>query len=253
MNGNFQSIKELLDILDLNEVNYLILRNYENILNPDLYVSGHGDIDILCEDSQMIVNLLDAKTSQKDIKPFKGDGTHYYIWVDKKKVFLDLRFIGDDYYCEKWERDMLVRRVKRDCYYILSPIDYFYSLIYHAILQKKYFSKEYQIRLLEMANALNICVGEGKEIDFLDVLEQYMTLHGYRYRYTKDVWIPLRFNLVNKGLVDINFRLKWKHLFFEFKLKYSIPLTYIKNFVLKIFRYRRFTKIKTISRIIKRS
>lgn len=229
MNGDFLSMRDVFELLNSHEIKYLILRNYEYILTEELYVDGHGDIDILCEDSQIIVNLLGARTDMKDIEPFKGDGVHYYIYVAKTKVYLDLRYVGDDYYCEKWEHDMLSKREKRESYYILPPLDYFYSLIYHAILQKKCFSEEYQIRLKKMANIQNVNVGKGTEREFISVLEDYMNFNGYRYKYTKDVWIPLRFNLVNKKMLDNDFRLKWTHFFFQFKLKHSKCFTYVRN------------------------
>ena len=190
MDGKFKSIRQVFDILNLNDVNYLVLRNYENLLSEELYVNGHGDIDILCENSQIIVDLLGAKTNMKDIKPFKGDGTHYFIYVDKAKVFLDLRYVGDDYYCEKWECDMLSKRVKKDCFYFLPPLDYYYSLVYHAILQKRSLSDEYHDRLIEMSKDQLINVNDGTEREFIIVLEKYMRLKGYRYTYTKDIWIP---------------------------------------------------------------
>ena len=136
MKSPFGRIEDLFNTLNDAGVKYLVLRNYENLLEPELYVDGHGDIDMLCSDSQEIVDLINAHALTQDKPGMRGDGVHYAIEVDGKPVKLDLRHLGDGYYCTKWEKEMLERRIGHNCFYVMNETDYFYSLIYHAVLQK---------------------------------------------------------------------------------------------------------------------
>lgn len=44
MNGECQNIQSFVDALNNSGVPYLVLRNYENLLSPEIYVDGHGDM-----------------------------------------------------------------------------------------------------------------------------------------------------------------------------------------------------------------
>lgn len=212
--GNFKSAEELFTKLNAANANYLVLRNYENLLDPEIYVGGHGDIDILCEDSQIIVNILNAKVYGKD------DCTHYYVFINGDKAYLDLRHIGDDYYCEKWEKNLLKNKIPHQCFYVMNQEDYFYTLIYHAILQKKMFSEEYRVRLTSMAEDLGIDAGKCQEKDFLMILMKYMKENGYVFRYSKDPMIPQRYQLVDRRMIDKDWKAYWRHIWFSIRLVY---------------------------------
>lgn len=228
---DFNNIEEVFIILNQNNVPYLVLRNYENMLNAEMYVDGHGDIDILCEDSQTIAKLLHCKTNRKDINGLIGDGTHYYIYIQGKYVSLDLRHIGDNYYCEKWEYDLLSRREKYKFFYIPNKMDYFFSLLYHAVLQKRHLSDDYKDRLLQMAQKLNIQLGQASEKEFINQLNIYMKQNGYTYTYSKDIVVPNRFELVDKSLVERNTNLRYRHWFFDTKIKFIETAVRIKHFM----------------------
>ncbi len=227
---NYKNIEEVFKSLNAANVNYLVLRNWENLLDPQIYVGGHGDIDILCEDSRDIVSVLNAESyAAKDIPPYKGDGTHYFIYVNKERVYLDLRHIGDDYYCEKWERDLLKNKIKNLCFYVMRPKDYFFTLIYHSILQKKSFSQEYHNRLINMAKGLGIDSRNGSQTDFLNILMMYMRDNGYKFRYCKDSIVPQRYHLVDRDMIEYDFKAYWNYKYSSFKLSYWQLLKKIKN------------------------
>lgn len=204
----YHTIVDIFDILNKNDVSYLVLRNYENLLEPEFYVEGHGDIDLLCADSQEIVRLLDAQTDRKDQYPFKGDGIHYFIFVGGERVSLDLRYVGDDYYCREWEKDLLNSRVMHNGFYVMDPSNYFYTLLYHSILQKDRLSEEYLSRLLNMAGTLDVSIHKHSEKGLLAVLESYMQEKGYGYTYPVDYLVPARFQLVNHQMILMN-RKRW--------------------------------------------
>lgn len=232
MKSPFDRIEDLFNTLNDASVKYLVLRNYENLLEPELYVDGHGDIDMLCSDSQEIVNLINARPLTED-KPGKlGDGVHYAIEVDGKPVKLDLRHVGDGYYCSKWEKEMLESRVKHDCFYVMNETDYFYSLVYHAVLQKRSLSQEYSSRLLQMSKGLGLIETSANEKEYLQLLQTFMRGKGYRFTYSHDYLVPNRFHLVDKELVDKNRGLQWKHNLYDLKIGIIEWLVKVKHALL---------------------
>lgn len=225
---DYRSIHEIFDILNLNNVLYIVLRNYENLLSPDLFLNGHGDLDILCDDSQRIVNLLELDSYRRDNPPFKGDGVHYYVMINGQIVSIDLRYVGDDYYCRQWEEDMLKDRVAYSCFYVPDNEAYFYSLIYHSILQKHLFSDDYKLRLKIMASNLSIPI-EDSEQGYIAILEQYMSNNGYYFTWSADYLVPNRFYLVNQKMIMRNWRNRIRHIAFDAKVSVIDMLVKIKH------------------------
>ena len=230
-NGRFEDIREVFAILNANHVNYLVMRNYENMLQPELFVGEHADVDLLCADSQEIVILLMAKTNSTK-HPEIGDNIHYYIIVNEQKVSLDLRQVGDGYYCENWENDLLKRKIFHECFYVMDDKDYFYTLAYHAILQKRHFSEEYRLRLSGMAEKNGIKIDSDGESSYLDVVEHYMRQNGYYFTYSQDHMVPNRFNLVSKDLIQRNSKLMWKHKKFDLEVAFIELLVKIKHLII---------------------
>ena len=204
MKVRFYKIADVFDVLNKNQISYLVLRNYENLLKPEMYLDGHGDLDLLCEDSQEIVRLLDAKTDRKDQYPYKGDGIHYYIYVGGERVSLDLRSVGDGYYCEMWEVNLLK-------------------------LQKPALSEEYMLRLSEMAQRQGIIVSNYSENGFISILEKYMRKEGYTYTYPVDYMVPARFQLVSRDMIFINWDRWLRHQLFWSKIRVIEMLVWVKH------------------------
>lgn len=153
-------------IKKLNKTEYLILRNYE-ILTTDMDCGE--DIDILCSDKKSLVSLIHAFPITPGNNVF-----NYYIIVKDKKIFIDIREIGDGYYDKKWEQDMLKNRVKFRGFYILDKENYKYSLLYHAVIHKYSISNKYSKKLREMFGDK---IGDNKFTDIL--LCNYMCKKGY--------------------------------------------------------------------------
>ena len=230
---NYPSIESVFDILNANDVQYLVLRNFENLLSPDMYLDGHGDIDLLCIDSQQIVGLLDAGSDRPDTPPYRGDGVHYFIMVNNQKVSLDLRYVGDDYYCKEWEDNLLLNRVRFGCFYVMDKVNYFYTLVYHAILQKRSFSEEYRSRLTQMASCIGCMLSDTSESGFLRLLEDYMRANQYKFVFSKDYLVPNRFSLVDKSLVATNRKRRNQHRCFEIRVSIIETLVWIKHQLIK--------------------
>lgn len=210
----YRNFQEVIDILNENKLSYIILRNYDNILEEEMYMNGHGDVDMLVADSKIVKDVLNAQEY-----PYHGDdGTHYYVEVNGQRVSLDLRHVGDGYYCTKWQNDMLNRKVLNQGFYVMSPEDHFYSLIYHAIIQKPQFSEEYKNRLVKMGSDLGIHLSEdNKTNDFIKLLEQYMIKNGYFYTYPHDIYVPLHTKYITRKLIEKDSNLYIRHWIFDSK------------------------------------
>ena len=157
---------------------YLVLRNWEGFYD-DILLEGHNDIDLLCaspESRDKIIKILDAKD-------LTFDGYHYSFLYRGSEVTLDTRTVGDNYYDTAWQINMLKNKKKHPLgFYVMSDEDYFYSLAYHAIYQKKTgLSDEYRNRLDSMND------GEAHTQDeYISMLDKYMKKNGYGYTKPKD-------------------------------------------------------------------
>ena len=213
---------------------YAVLRNYDNLLEDEIYMEGHGDIDIMCKNSRELASFLGAVDHPGHVKNGIGNGTHYLIYIDNVEVSLDLRHVGDGYYCEKWEREMLERRILHNGFYVLSEEDHFYTLIYHSIFQKNSFSKDYQTRLKEMGENLGKKILNNSIPFYVSILEKYMELNNYYYEYPRDKHVPLkRQHIQNKSLFVIDYSRYIAHLLFETKVNLLELMVQLKHKVIK--------------------
>lgn len=164
--------------------------------NP--FVNGHNDIDLLCNNPYVVQKTLG--TRKRFLFPTVNS---YCIPFKDHSVNVDIRFVGDGYYDAMWEKEMLTKRVLfNNCIFVLDPQNYFYSLTYHAILQKRVFYDEYQTKLLSMAKDLGIPC--GSPLDFIQLLEEYMLDHNYYYTVTRDPGIVLKFDGIEKSRIKSN-------------------------------------------------
>lgn len=167
----WESIVTMLQALNRN-CNYLVMRNFENFEECRLF-NKHEDIDILCDDVNLLVNTLYAEPRAIN------DKVHYKIWIRSEKINLDVRCIGDTYYDANWERDMLKRRIMyKNLFYIPAWEDYYYSLIYHGIVHKGSIKEEYMVRLKRIAQFLE---KQFIRNNIKNDLEKYMRQNNYIY------------------------------------------------------------------------
>ena len=178
---------------------YVILRNYE-YFPESLTVSGHEDIDLLCKEPEKIAKAMRAT-------PVLGSQVHYTICVENRVIPVDVRHIGDGYYDENWEIAMLEqRKAFKNLYYVLDDIDYFYSLAYHALLQKPNFSEEYSVRLRQLGRKLGQEDCNCRE-DYLGLIERFLRDHNYKVTNTEDSHVYLNFKNIPADLIQR--KIKW--------------------------------------------
>lgn len=229
MINQYNNFKEVVEILNKSNVQYLILRNFDNLLSPSLYQDGHGDVDMLVRNHKEVVDLIGAKPWNKKDKTKYGDGTHFYVMVDGKCVSLDLREVGDGYYCTAWEKKMLETRAFHKGFYIMNEENLFFSLIYHAILQKPSLSEEYCARLNKAGRKLGVIIACCGEAEFINALEIYMRNKGYVYTLCKDFTVPLRTRPISRDLLHTTFCRWFIHFRFDAKVAIIEFLVKVKH------------------------
>ncbi|MEX1052004.1 MAG: hypothetical protein WEC83_01290 [Patescibacteria group bacterium] len=190
------NLSELFKVLNAT-VRYVVLRNFE--LMPDKFYFGkHGDIDLLVEnykDAQLIINSRPVFSHKYRV--------HHEVRIGQDNVRLDLRFVGDSYYDERWEKAILAgRQLRQGAFYIPAERDYFFSLLYHALIHKTEISSDYINRLSAIAQTANLKMVVGSfRVDGARALADFLLETGYAYTqpYDKSVY----FNQANAA-VGIN-------------------------------------------------
>lgn len=188
---SWNNIRDMFDELDASRCSYLILRNYEEITESNFCCTGHADIDFLVSDNRKFVSVLHAFPRFAE-----DDGIHYIVNISGEEVIIDVRTVGDGYYATNWQKEMLACKVAHVFgFFTMDAENYYYSLVYHAILQKTELSDEYLIRLNDMAADLEIPAKNADE--HLERLNEFMEKHGYYYTFPYDIWVPLNVQLID--------------------------------------------------------
>lgn len=182
----------------LNETtNYLVMRNYEG-LPEECYIGGHEDIDLLAENQREVITLLNAVKYGK-----KKYRVQYKILVGGKEVLLDIRYLGDNYYDAIWQKNMMAGRILyQNWLYIMNEKDYFYSLLYHALIHKPHLSKDYQKRLIKMEKNLKLSPIDT-EILMKNLLMQYMELCQYEFVEPDDLSVYFNWKNTKNNVLSI--------------------------------------------------
>ena len=115
---------------------------------------------------------------------------NYSILVDKQKLHIDLRYIGDNYFDQFWQQDCMNKKVLNDKgFYIMDEENQYFSLLYHALIHKRImpekYKKYFKFNNAELRNKL------------------YIFMHKKGYLMVEPNDITLNFNKENGG--DIKF------------------------------------------------
>ena len=167
----WNTVKEMFYALN-NCLNYAVLRNHESLPN-EIYENDHNDIDIICESLEDAAYVLNATPVFEE-----KYRVHYKTQVEGRIAYFDLRHIGDNYYYEKLEKDILKHRVFNEKgFYILSKDDYFYTLLYHALIHKPVFKEDYKQKLMNMG-VENVNMETSIE-EYSKILKNWMKKNEY--------------------------------------------------------------------------
>ena len=172
------SLSEVLETLNRTLDSYVVLRNFEGF--PESYrLDIHGDIDFLVSNVDEAAYMLNAS------RVFPQDyRVHYFLNINNQIVPIDLRYIDDHYHDPYWSRKILLERVLENGFYVPDTENYFYSLLYHALIHKPEVASDYEEKLANLAAASRI---EGYSPNTrLELLKRYMSEKGYNFFRPKD-------------------------------------------------------------------
>lgn len=170
----YDSIQQFFYVLN-NTINYVVLRNHEPIPN-EYTVEGHGDIDLLVEDKRYAAYLTGAKPV------FRQEyRTYHIITIAGKEVPFDFRQLGDGYYDSAWQRDILDTKQKlKEVFYAPNNTHQYYSLLYHAYIQKPEVKEDYHSKLKMYGELIGVKY-EPNITTSISQLDEFMMLNGYEY------------------------------------------------------------------------
>ena len=175
--SGWKSLKQVFDVLNLTE-KYVVMRNFEPL--PDEFYAGkHGDIDFLVRDYDAVRYILNARPVFSE--PHR---VHNRIMVAGEEVLLDLRYVGDGYYDTNWQKEMLKNKTQYKNVSIMNREDYFYSLLYHAIIHKPEVADDYITALNEISKNNRYVDGSINQSWFkrglaAEVLGKYLAKNNY--------------------------------------------------------------------------
>ena len=175
--SGWESLGQLLYVLN-NTTPYVVLRNYEP-LPDDYYADSHGDIDLL------VSNYKDAFYVANATSVFKAKHrVHCYVKINGSDVLFDFRSVGDGYYDERWEADILAnRQLSKKGFYTPNAEHHLYTLLYHALIHKPRIGKDYIDTLTRLASkqdaTLNAKAFENGEA--MDTLAAYLAKNNYAF------------------------------------------------------------------------
>jgi|TARA_B100001750_G_scaffold128565_1_gene102145 SAM-dependent methyltransferase len=158
-------------------VNYVILRNFENI--PELDISAlNSDIDILTNQVEEIRFITNGKKILEEKKQ-----EFHLVKIENKDV---LFHVGEQYYDPKWVNDILDRKILyQHEFYIPTDKDYFYSLLYRSLVQKPMVPEDHIEKLVNFSTKLKInnLTRENFSTDnvIIEILDAYMREMEYEY------------------------------------------------------------------------
>lgn len=221
----WDSIEQL--ILFVNKAcEWVILRNYESLLDNE-HQFKEDDIDALGHKLEILRSAMNAK-------PRQGGRCSYETNIANQRVLLDLRCVGDKYYDPLWANEMLNTRQYYGILPVLREDHYFFSLLYHALLQKPYIKKGYFIRLPKMGQRIGVDItniqGGFDNRKALSILNSFLRNKNFKYTHTGDCFL----NYENINQIEYQ----------EIYDRKPQPLIYLKWFVIELTR-----KFKKLIRI----
>jgi hypothetical protein len=191
-------------------------------------IEGHDDIDILCDDAVSVVEAMKAFPRNK-----KDNGKSYLVNLQGCNVKLDVRYVGDGYYDRRWQEVMLDKRIKHPFgFYIMDKENYYYSLVYHGLLQKRFFAEDYRIRLLKMSTDIGFVAVNPDE--HIEQLNKFMRNNGYKYidpSDPADSTVYINFSGLPKDLIRKNYYWRLRRLYRNIKQKviFTVKRLYKNN------------------------
>ncbi len=163
---------------------WMILRNFRG---ED---EGGGDVDMLVDDLESTIAALNCAAVDAYSTP-EGQKTKYVVRVGDKLAVLDIRTVDDGYLDSRWSQDVLANRVKEGGLYRPDHQDWYWTLLYHALIHKGELGK-----YSEVLEDLQPGADHSRA-----ALRDYMVAQEYEYVLPKDLLVTL-FGIINGKVTD---------------------------------------------------
>ncbi len=176
----FEDAFSFFDLLNRNEIDYVVLRSYEEMHEKEYFTVLKKDVDILVKDIEKFAEISGIYQKSPD------DNAHYVAFICGELVPIDVQYVGDSYFDVTWQKDMLKhrKRAANGNWFVLSDEDYYYSLVYHYNYHKNNVTNHQLNRLNKMA--IQIKMNSGTKEDHLGRLQAFLRNHGYVEKETGD-------------------------------------------------------------------
>jgi hypothetical protein len=153
-------------------VPYVVLRGFDDLPR----IPEDREVDVLGRRRLDLGALLGARPDWPGGAAFRFD-------VDGERVTFDVRTVRDGYLDAAWQERILARRSWHDDVPVPREDDLFFSLLYHAKIQKPSVKPAYVPQLLRLAKELDLPDELGTTLFDDDtaaaVLDGYLAAHGY--------------------------------------------------------------------------
>lgn len=208
INNSFESINDFFYWVKALRLNYVVLRNFEDL--EKVSKTEHPDVDLLVLNKEKFIRLTGLKTTTS--KKYRAQ---YYLFIAETKIFFDIRTIGDNYYDYKWAQNILDTRIKQGNTFIPNPENHFYSLLYHALIHKRFISGDYYRQLDSLYNELEIREVKYlfQESNHIEILQKFLIRNKYEITSPKDLSVYFNINYPNLYKVRLTPSRKLKILY----------------------------------------
>ena len=217
--NGWKDLKQLFYVFN-GTVNYVILRNFEGM--PDKF--DYNDIDLLTEDVK-IRYIIDGNFS------LYGDNlSRLKMKLGNDVIEFDFRYLkNQNYLDEKWLKDLLKRRILHpNGFYVPCKEDYFYTLLYHAIVHKGIISDKSKKKLSDLSRELDLNDMTDETFSDFNKLKEILTkyMKKMNYRNSNTVAYRIRHNQYMRLVKVSIFIAKHQGLRFLFgAVKHKIAIT----------------------------
>jgi len=171
---NFKDIGSIFTALNSSEINYVVMRNFEELPN-NATIDEHLDIDILTDDYYAVKNIVGGDSVEIHNR-YEDGGYRILNWivVGGKRIMMDIRYVGDNYYSKQFESDMLATKKFDHSRGIWIPNEEYhkYGLIYHALIHKHSISNTYKNIFSNMGHSLS---------ELPSILNDWMNKKNYKF------------------------------------------------------------------------
>ena len=221
----WESLEEFFYVLN-NTVNYVVMRNFDEL--PCRHESDiHGDIDLLTDNYANLCYIANAKRVFR-----KSYRVHHTVAIRENDVYFDFRYVGDSYYCELWQKDMITTRVyRKEGIFVPTEENHFFSLLYHAAVHKPKIAGDYVNKILQIAKVLGENINEedlGDSNWLNKFLLQFFEMRGYSF--SDPIDLSVFFNVDVVGRISFTKRRLVAKIF-------SLPLHKFKQVVKFLIRW----------------